>query len=199
MRGEGEANKLIDSIVTSVEKVQRAVDRVDDKVRKETEGLARSAKDLKNDVYEMKRSQKDLTDMVKRNSRLLEKVEEKVVKAGRRRHHTGDSDTSRSGSRRRSRSKTSRRSKSRSASEMKGRSGSRMTTVAPAKKDQEVTRLLEQINGSLEKQREALDRQNAVTVLEAQVLHLACCIMPTVQYLINRTYYTSNCFVFINA
>ena len=170
MQGEGEANKLIDLIATSAEKVQRAVDRVHDKVRKETESLARSAKDLKNDVYEMKRSQKDLTDMVKRNSRLLEKMEEKVVKvvkAGNRRHHTGDSDTSRSGSRRRSRSETSRRSKSRSASEMKGRSGSMMTTVAL---EQEVTRLLEQINGSLEKQREALDRHNAVTVLEAQGL-----------------------------
>ena len=161
MRGENEANKLIDGIVPGVEKVYKMVEKLDKKLEKETDRLKKDISYVYDDTKSTNRSMSDIMDLVKKNKRMLEKLEERSDKrrsttSRRRRTKSGDSDSSRSGSRRRSRSNSSRRRGTASAT--------------PSKKEQEVGAMLEQINGSLGLQREMLERQNAKTVMEKEVM-----------------------------
>ena len=86
----------------------------------------------------------------------------KSVKSGRRRRATGDSDTSRSGSRRRS------KSRSRSKSGRKKAAG-RDSSLTNTRKEQE--QLLEQLSAGVAVQKELLER---VGMLENKV-RLSCC------------------------
>ena len=161
MRGENEANKLIDGIVPGVEKVYKMVEKLDKKLEKETDKLKKEINYVYDDTKSTNRSMGDITDLVKKNKRMLEKLEERSdkrrsVTSRRRRTKSGDSDSSRSGSRRRSRSNSSRRRGTASAT--------------PSKKEQEYGAMLEQINGSLGLQREMLEKQNMKTVMEKEVM-----------------------------
>ena len=157
MRGENEANKLIDGIVPGVEKVLKMVDKLDKKLEKETDKLKKEINYVYDDTKSTNRSMGDVIDLVKKNKRMLDKLEERSDKrrsttSRRRCTKSGDSDSSRS----RSRSISSRRRGAASAT--------------PSKKDQEMGAMLEQINGSLGLQREMLERQNAKTVMEKEVM-----------------------------
>ena len=161
MRGENEANKLIDGIVPGVEKVFRMVEKLDKKFEKETEKLKKEISYVYENTRNTERIVGDIMDVGKKNKRMLEKLEERGEKrrsmtSRRRRTKSGDSDSSRSGSRRRSRSNSSKRRGAISAT--------------PSKKEQEVAGMLEQINGSLGLQREMLEKQNAKTVVEQEVV-----------------------------
>ena len=67
MRGENEANKLIDGIVPGVEKVFRMVEKLDKKFEKETEKLKKEISYVYENTRNTERIVGDIMDVSKKN------------------------------------------------------------------------------------------------------------------------------------
>jgi len=180
--GENEANKLIDSIAPNVEKVKadvkkleqchkdvtHKIDKVYDEAKKVRDEQKSDHKMLEDIQHLSKRIREEQTDKYKRMETKLEELKNSSKRAGtsdRKRGRSG-SDSSGNGSR-------NRHSRSRSRKRRASRENSISSLQAITRnKEHEFEKLLMQINGSLELQRESIEKLNngSLNVLEEQVM-----------------------------
>jgi len=177
--GENEANKLIDSIAPNVEKVRSDIKRIElsqkdllhkiDNIYDESKKVRDCQKSDRKLFEDLLHSSKRIREEQSEKYRKLEtKMEE--LKTSSKRSSTSDrkrgrsgSESSDGGSRNRSRSKKRRTSRENSISSLQAISRN---------KEHEFEKLLMQINGSLELQRESIEKLNKepLTVLEEQIM-----------------------------
>lgn len=186
--GENEANKLIDSIAPNVEKVRSDIIKLEkqhkdvsykmDKVYDETKKIRDEQKNDRKTLEDIHHQSKRMRD---EQSEKYKKIEAKIeeIKISTKRSVTSDRKRARSGSESSdggSRNRQSRDSRSRSRNKAKGR-GSRENSSSSLQaitrnKEHEFEKLLMQINGSLEVQRDLIENLNKepLKVLEEQIL-----------------------------
>jgi len=181
--GENEANKLIDSIAPNVEKVRsdiarldknqkegfHRVDKVYDEVKRVKEDHKGDRKMMDDILHQAKKMRDEQSEKYKKIEAKIEELKsvKRSVGSDRKRARSG-SDSSDSGSRNRQ----SRDSRSRSKHKSKGKN-SRENSISSISrtKEHEFEKLLMQINGSLEVQRDSIEKLNKepLRMLEEQI------------------------------
>eukprot|EP00090_Calanus_glacialis_P004110 TRINITY_DN13042_c0_g1_i1.p1 TRINITY_DN13042_c0_g1~~TRINITY_DN13042_c0_g1_i1.p1 ORF type:complete len:1677 (-),score=602.43 TRINITY_DN13042_c0_g1_i1:383-5413(-) len=180
--GENEANKLIDSIAPNVEKVKADVKKLEQCHKDVIHKIDKVYDEAKKVRDEQKSDHKMLEDIQHLSKRIREEQTEKYkkmetkldeLKNSSKRSATSDRKRGRSGSDSSGNGSRNRHSRSRSRKRRASRENSISSLQAITRnKEHEFEKLLMQINGSLELQRESIEKLNngSLNVLEEQIM-----------------------------
>ena len=179
--GENEANKLIDSIAPNVEKVRSEISRIE-KCQKDILHKIDSIYDEEKKIRDQQKMDQKVIEEILHNSKRIrddqsdkyKKLESKIegLKMSSSRSSGSDRKRARSGSDSSDNGSTSRhRSRSKKRRASRENSNSSLQAIS-RNKEHEFEKLLMQINGSLELQREAIEGLNKehLVVLEQQIM-----------------------------